>query len=56
MATTDKPEDKTKAELEAELKDAGKPITGTKGELVERVEALDKEHRPDVYVATVRPK
>lgn len=49
-------EEKTKAELEAELKAAGKPTTGTKDELEERVEDLSKEHRPDRFVAQIRPK
>ena len=49
-------EDKTKAELQEELKDAGLPATGTKAELEERVEDLSRVHRPDVFVARVIPK
>lgn len=48
--------EKTKEELEAELKAAGKPTTGTKAALEERVEDLSREHRPDVYVARVPHK
>lgn len=49
-------EDKTKEELKDVLAEAEKPTTGTKDELVERVVALDREHRPDVFIATIRPK
>jgi len=48
--------DKTKTELEAELKAAEKPTTGTRAELEERVESLDREHRPDVFVARIDHK
>lgn len=47
---------KTKEELAAELAAANKPVSGTKAELEERVADLSKEHRPDVFVARVRPK
>lgn len=49
-------EDKTKDELKEVLAEADKPVGGTKEELVERVDALDKEHRPDVFVARIQPK
>lgn len=46
-------EEKTKEELAAELASAGKPHTGTKPELEERVADLSKEHRPDTFIARV---
>lgn len=49
-------EEKTKEELAAELASAGKPVSGTKAELEERVEDLSRENRPDVFVARVLPK
>lgn len=51
------PKEKTKEELKAELEAADKPVSGTKDELVERVEDLSREHRPDVFVVNLnRPK
>src|SRR4051794_6904583 len=52
------PEDKDKSEvkkteLQDELRSAGESTTGTKDELVERVEDLSKRHVPDVFVAQV---
>lgn len=46
----------TKDDLKDVLEDAGKPVSGTKAELEERVAALDKEHRPDTFVARILPK
>lgn len=48
-------QEKTKAELQEELAAADKPVTGTKDELLERVEDLSKEHRPDTFIARVNP-
>jgi hypothetical protein len=43
---------KTKAELQDELRDAGLPVSGTKAELVERLESVDAD---EAAAAETRP-